>query len=85
MGRANAVLAQHRLPLASHMTGTEATATWSQSSSGNDMNAYADDLAALIEALDLHHDITVVGHSTGGGKVARWIWPSRTDGSRKPC
>jgi non-heme chloroperoxidase len=36
------------------------------------MNGYADDLAALIEALDLH-DVTVVGHSTGGGEVARYI------------
>lgn len=44
----------------------------SQPSSGNDMNGYADDLAALIEMLDLH-DITVVGHSTGGGEVARYI------------
>ena len=44
----------------------------SQASSGNDMNTYADDLAALIEALDLR-DITMVGHSTGGGEVARYI------------
>jgi non-heme chloroperoxidase len=44
----------------------------SQVSSGNDMNGYADDLAALIEALDLR-DVTVVGHSTGGGEVARYI------------
>ena len=44
----------------------------SQPSSGNDMNTYADDLAALIEALDLR-DVTVVGHSTGGGEVARYI------------
>lgn len=44
----------------------------SQPSSGNDMNTYADDLAAVIEALDLH-DITLVGHSTGGGEVARYI------------
>ena len=44
----------------------------SQPSSGNDMNTYADDLAAVIEALDLH-DVTVVGHSTGGGEVARYI------------
>jgi non-heme chloroperoxidase len=43
-----------------------------QPSSGNDMNSYADDLAALIQALDLH-DIAVVGHSTGGGEVARYI------------
>ena len=39
------------------------------SSSGNDMNGYADDLAALIEALDLT-EVTMVGHSTGGGEVA---------------
>src|SRR5215210_6912578 len=44
----------------------------SQPSEGNDMDTYADDLAALIEALDLK-DITVVGHSTGGGEVARYI------------
>src|SRR6266481_8924967 len=44
----------------------------SQPSSGNDMNTYADDLADLIEALDLH-DVTLVGHSTGGGEVARYI------------
>ena len=44
----------------------------SQASSGNDMNGYADDLAAVIEALDLN-DVTVVGHSTGGGEVARYI------------
>jgi len=44
----------------------------SQPSSGNDMNGYADDLAQLIESLDLK-DITMVGHSTGGGEVARYI------------
>ncbi|WP_454692996.1 alpha/beta fold hydrolase [Achromobacter aegrifaciens] len=44
----------------------------SQPSSGNDMNGYADDLAQLIEALDLKH-ITMIGHSTGGGEVARYI------------
>ena len=44
----------------------------SQASAGNDMNGYADDLAAVIEALDLK-DITMVGHSTGGGEVARYI------------
>ncbi|MER8764800.1 alpha/beta hydrolase [Mesorhizobium sp. M0166] len=44
----------------------------SQASSGNDMNGYADDLAAVIEALDLQ-DATLVGHSTGGGEVARYI------------
>jgi non-heme chloroperoxidase len=44
----------------------------SQAWYGNDMDGYADDLAALIEALDLR-DITMVGHSTGGGEVARYI------------
>jgi non-heme chloroperoxidase len=44
----------------------------SQASSGNDMNGYADDLAAIIEALDLK-DVTLVGHSTGGGEVTRYI------------
>jgi non-heme chloroperoxidase len=36
------------------------------------MDGYADDLAAMIDALDLR-DITMVGHSTGGGEVARYI------------
>jgi non-heme chloroperoxidase len=44
----------------------------SQAWSANDMNGYADDLAAVIESLDLK-DITLVGHSTGGGEVARYI------------
>ena len=44
----------------------------SQPSAGNDMDTYADDLAELIEALDLRN-IAVVGHSTGGGEVARYI------------
>ena len=43
-----------------------------QSSTGNNMDGYADDLAAVIEALDLR-DATLVGHSTGGGEVARYI------------
>jgi len=44
----------------------------SQPFDGNDMDTYADDLAALIEHLDLR-DIVMVGHSTGGGEVARYI------------
>ncbi len=39
---------------------------------GNDMDTYADDLAELIESLDLR-DIVIVGHSTGGGEVTRYI------------
>jgi non-heme chloroperoxidase len=44
----------------------------SQAWAGNDMDGYADDLAALIETLDLK-DVTLVGHSTGGGEVTRYI------------
>ena len=44
----------------------------SQPFDGNDMDSYADDLAELIEALDLQ-GATLVGHSTGGGEVARYI------------
>ncbi|WP_418131894.1 alpha/beta hydrolase [Variovorax sp. 375MFSha3.1] len=43
-----------------------------QSSSGNDMNGYADDLAEVFNALDLKN-VSMVGHSTGGGEVARYI------------
>ena len=43
-----------------------------QPSGGNDMDTYADDLAALVEALNLK-DAIHVGHSTGGGEVARYI------------
>jgi non-heme chloroperoxidase len=39
---------------------------------GNDMDTYADDLAALFEKLDLK-DAILVGHSTGGGEVARYL------------
>ena len=44
----------------------------SQPWDGNDMDTYADDLAALVAALDLK-DAIHVGHSTGGGEVARYI------------
>lgn len=44
----------------------------SQSWTGNEMNTYADDLAAAIEHLDLR-SVTLVGFSTGGGEVARYI------------
>ncbi|TPQ24306.1 alpha/beta fold hydrolase [Methylomonas koyamae] len=44
----------------------------SQPSIGNDMDTYADDLAALIENLELS-DIALVGHSTGGGEITRYI------------
>lgn len=44
----------------------------SQTWGGNEMDTYADDLAKLVEALDLK-DAVHVGHSTGGGEVARYI------------
>ncbi|MGO9830926.1 MAG: alpha/beta fold hydrolase [Myxococcaceae bacterium] len=44
----------------------------SQPWNGNDLDTYADDLAALVQTLDLKNAIHV-GHSTGGGEVARYI------------
>ena len=44
----------------------------SQTWNGNDMDTYADDLAALVDELDLTNAIHI-GHSTGGGEVARYI------------
>ena len=43
-----------------------------QTSDGHDMDHYADDLAALIQALDLR-DAIHIGHSTGGGEVTRYL------------
>jgi non-heme chloroperoxidase len=50
----------------------------SQTWYGNDMNGYADDLAAVIDALGLK-DVVLVGHSTGAGEVARYIGRHGTD------
>ncbi|GGP24397.1 alpha/beta fold hydrolase [Silvimonas amylolytica] len=44
----------------------------SQTANGNDMDTYADDLAAVMDALDLKNTV-MVGHSTGGGEVAHYI------------
>src|SRR3979411_965537 len=44
----------------------------SQPWNGNEMNTYADDLATLVEKLDLKGAVHI-GHSTGGGEVARYI------------
>ena len=63
-------LAQHGFRVIAHDRRGHGRST--QTSTGNNMNQYADDLAALIEALDLR-DVAVVGHSTGGGEVARYI------------
>ncbi len=48
--------------------GGRSSQTWH----GNDLDTYADDLAAVIEELDLR-DIILVGHSTGGGEVTRYV------------
>ena len=63
-------LAQHGFRVVAHDRRGHGRS--SQAWSGNDMDGYADDLAAVIEALDLKA-ITMVGHSTGGGEVARYI------------
>jgi non-heme chloroperoxidase len=63
-------LAQHGFRVVAHDRRGHGRS--SQTSEGNDMNGYADDLAAVIEALNLK-DVTLVGHSTGGGEVARYI------------
>jgi non-heme chloroperoxidase len=44
--------------------------TWT----GTDKDTYTDDLATLIETLDLKR-VTLIGHTTGGGEVARYIGP----------
>ncbi|OZI44373.1 alpha/beta fold hydrolase [Bordetella genomosp. 4] len=54
----------------------------SQPWEGNDMDHYADDLAAVIQALDLK-DVTLVGFSTGGGEVARYIGRHGTNRVKK--
>ena len=50
----------------------------SQTWDGNEMNTYADDLAALVDQLQLEKAVHV-GHSTGGGEVARYIGRHGTD------
>jgi len=54
----------------------------SQPWDGNDMDHYADDLAAVLDTLDLR-DATLVGFSTGGGEVARYIGRHGTDRVKK--
>ena len=48
--------------------GGRSSQTWD----GNDLDTYADDLAAVMDTLDLH-DAVLVGHSTGGGEVTRYL------------
>ncbi|WP_434654627.1 alpha/beta hydrolase [Pseudomonas sp. R3-56] len=54
----------------------------SQPWEGNDMDHYADDLAAVINTLDLN-DVTLVGFSTGGGEITRYIGRHGTDRVKK--
>jgi non-heme chloroperoxidase len=63
-------LGQHGLRVLAHDRRSHGRSeqTWK----GNDMDTYADDLAELLERLDLNNAI-MVGHSTGGGEVARYI------------
>jgi len=63
-------LAQHGFRVVAHDRRGHGRS--SQASDRNDMDGYADDLAAVIEALNLD-GVIVVGHSTGGGEVARYI------------
>ena len=63
-------LAQHGFRVVAHDRRGHGQST--QTSIGNDMNGYAEDLATVIDTLDLK-DVTLVGHSTGGGEVARYI------------
>jgi non-heme chloroperoxidase len=65
----------HRVIAHDRRSHGRSTQTWDH----NDMDTYADDLAELIEKLDLK-DVILVGHSTGGGEVARYI--GRHGGSR---
>ena len=51
---------------------------------GNDMDTYADDLSELIETLDLH-GATLIGHSAGGGEVARYIGATAPNASPRLC
>ena len=63
-------LAQHGFRCIAHDRRGHGRST--QTSIGNDMNGYAEDLATVIDTLDLKN-VTLVGHSTGGGEVARYI------------
>ena len=54
-----------------------------QTGSGHDMDHYADDVAAVVDHLDLH-DAVFVGHSTGGGEVVRYLAATASTAPQKP-
>ena len=62
-------LAEHGCRVIAHDRRGHGRST--QSWNGNDMDTYADDLATLLDTLDLT-EVTLVGHSTGGGEVVRY-------------
>ncbi|MEU4413211.1 alpha/beta fold hydrolase [Nocardia salmonicida] len=62
-------LAEHGCHVIAHDRRGHGRST--QSWNGNDMDTYADDLATLLDTLDLT-EVTLVGHSTGGGEVVRY-------------
>ena len=70
LGHADAVLLRTRLPR--HRARPARPRPSTQVGDGHDMDHYADDLAALTAHLDLQ-DAIHVGHSTGGGEVARYL------------
>ena len=71
LGQPDAVLPAARATASSRTTAA-ATAAPTQTDTGNDMDTYAADVAELARALDLK-DAIHVGHSTGGGEVARYV------------
>jgi pimeloyl-ACP methyl ester carboxylesterase len=70
MGRADAVSGAARI--SSDRARPAGERTLRQTWGGNNLDTYADDLAEVIEALDLK-DAMLVGHSTGGGEVTRYV------------
>jgi non-heme chloroperoxidase len=70
------LVAQHGFRAIAHDRRGHGRST--QTAAGHDMNTYAADLAALIDALDLR-DVVLVGHSTGGGEVTRYLGRHGTD------
>ena len=71
LGRPDDFSGCSRIPL-HRARSHEATGASGQTWDGNDMDTYADDVAELVAALDLR-DAIHIGHSTGGGEVARYI------------